>query len=67
MRSEGKWLRLFEGETFQVGSFEGKIVKIYPRHVEIQSQDTLLSVRYGQSISEGEELKEGPNVAASPQ
>jgi hypothetical protein len=24
-------------------------------------------VRYGQSISEGEELKEGPNVAASPQ
>jgi hypothetical protein len=67
VRSEGKWLRLFEGETFQVGSFEGKIVKIHPRHVEIQSQDTILSVRYGQSISEGEELKEGPNVAASPQ
>ena len=67
VRSEGKWLRLFEGETFQVGSFEGKIVKIYPRHVEIESQDAVLSVRYGQSISDGEELQAGPDVAASRQ
>ena len=67
VRTEGKWLRLFEGETFQVGSFEGKIVKIHPRHVEIESQDAVLSVRYGQSISEGEKLEEGPDVAASGQ
>jgi hypothetical protein len=67
VRSEGKWLRLYEGDTFKVGSFEGKIVKIYPRHVEIASQDVLWSVRYGQSINDGEELEGGPNVAASRQ
>jgi hypothetical protein len=65
VRSEGKWLRLFEGDTFQVGAFEGKIVKIYPRYVEIQSQDSVVSVRYGQSISEGEVVKEPGTVAAS--
>jgi hypothetical protein len=65
VRSEGKWLRLFEGDTFQVGAFEGKIVKIYPRHVEIQSQESVVSVRYGQSISEGEVIKEPAAVAAT--
>jgi len=66
VRTDGKWLRLFEGETFQVGAFEGKILKIHPRHVEIASQGTVVSVRYGQSISDGEEIEGGPDVAASP-
>ncbi|MHB0959806.1 MAG: cadherin repeat domain-containing protein [Pirellulaceae bacterium] len=65
VRSQGKWLRLFEGETFQVGEFEGTIVKIYPRHVEIQSRDSVVAVRYGQSISEGEVIRESGTVAAS--
>lgn len=67
VRSEGKWLRLYEGETFQVGQFEGKIVKIHTRHVEIESQDTVWSVRYGQSLGDGEELKSGSSVAAAQQ
>ena len=68
VRTQGKWLRLFEGETFQVGAFEGKVIKIHPRHVEIESADTLLSVRYGQSINEGDVLREGKvDVAATGQ
>jgi hypothetical protein len=65
VRSKGKWLRLFEGDTFQVGDYEGKIVKIYPRYVEIESQDLIVSVRYGQSISEGSVVKEPGAVAAA--
>jgi hypothetical protein len=68
IRTEGKWLRLREGDSFQVGSFEGKIAKIHPRHVEIESENTLVSVRYGQSINDGEILSEGaPDVASSVQ
>ena len=65
VRSEGKWLRLFEGETFEIGDYEGKIVKIHLRHVEIESQDETRSVRYGESISEGEVVTKDPGVAAS--
>lgn len=65
VRSEGKWLRLFEGETFEVGDFEGKIVKIHLREVEIQAQDETRLVRYGESISEGEVVPKDPGVAAS--
>ena len=65
VRSDGKWLRLFEGETFEIGDYEGKIVKIHLREVEIQSQDETRLVRYGESISEGEVVSKDPSVAAS--
>jgi hypothetical protein len=66
VRSQGKWLRLYEGETFHVGTFEGKIVKIHPRHVEIESGDAVWSVRYGQNLSEGQEIIDrGPDVATA--
>ncbi len=65
IRSEGKWLRLFEGDSFQVGSFEGTIVRIHTRHVEIQAAGQTLSVRFGQNLTEGEVVAAGPSVAAS--
>jgi hypothetical protein len=65
VRTEGELIPLFEGETFQVGSFAGKIVKIHPRHVEIESEGTRVSVRNGQSLSDGDVLEEDANVASS--
>ncbi len=65
VRTEGKWLRLFEGETFQIGSLNGKIVRIYPRHVEILADTTLLSVRYGESLGEGKVIGESEADVAS--
>ncbi len=65
VRSEGKLLCLHEGDTFRVGSFQGKIAKIHPRHVEIESPDGRWSVRYGQSLGDGQELEGGTDVAAT--
>ncbi len=66
VRTEGKWLRLFEGDTFQVGSLDGKIVRIHPRHVEILAGQSLVAVRFGQSLDDGEVMStEEEEVAAT--
>ncbi len=56
LRTEGKRLRLFEGDTFQVGSLDGKVLRIHAREVEIKTSNEVLSVRFGQSLSEGQVL-----------
>jgi hypothetical protein len=66
VRTEGKWLRLFEGDTFQVGAMEGRIERIHPRDVEISTGDALISVRFGKSLHEGQLLRRlDEEVAAS--
>jgi len=64
-RTDGQWLRRLEGETIQIGSFEGKVHRIHARSVEILAGDTLLSVRYGQCIADGQVLANGRDIAAS--
>ena len=54
VRTDGKWLRLFEGDTFEIGSLNGKIVRIFTRHVEIEAGETVFAVRFGQSLNDGE-------------
>ncbi len=65
VRTEGKWLRLFEGDTFQIGSLDGKVVRIHIRHVEILADDSLLSVRFGQSLSDGEVISQAKDGVAA--
>jgi hypothetical protein len=57
-RTDGKLLRLQEGETFQIGLFEGQIEQISPRSVEIRNGDKTVSVRYGQSLTDGEVISQ---------
>ncbi len=63
-RPEGKLLKVFEGETFQVGGFSGKVVKIMEREVHIDTEDGILSVRYGQNLSEGEIREDAANLTS---
>ena len=65
VRTEGKWLRLFEGDTFQVGSLDGKVIHIYPRHVEILADNALLSVRFGQCLDDGEVISQAKDGVAT--
>ncbi len=65
IRTEGKWLRLYEGDTFQIGSLDGKVVRIYPRHVEILTDNALRSVKFGQSLQQGELISEAKDGVAS--
>ncbi len=65
VRTEGKWLRLYEGDTFQIGSLDGKIVRIFPRYVEILAGQDLRLVRFGQSLHDGEIISQAENGVAS--
>lgn len=66
VRTDGSWLRLFEGDTFEIGSLNGKIVRIYTRHVDILADETVYAVRFGQSLNDGEVVGGGDEeVAAS--
>jgi hypothetical protein len=56
VRTDGRWLRLVEGDSFNVGSFQGTIVAIHPRHVEIQAGTIRVLIRNGQSLNAGEVL-----------
>jgi hypothetical protein len=53
-RTEGKRLRLFEGDEFEVGQFQGKVQRIRSKSVEITSEGDVISVGIGQSLSEGQ-------------
>ncbi len=65
LRTEGKRLRLFEGDSFQVGSLEGKILRIHEREVEIKTPNQVLSVRFGQNLSEGHVLSTNDEEVAT--
>ena len=53
-RTEGTRLRLFEGDEFEIGQFQGKVERIRSKSVEITSEGDVISVGIGQSLSEGE-------------
>jgi hypothetical protein len=65
VRTDGRWLKLVEGDSFNVGSFRGTIVAIHPRHVEIQAGTTRVSVRNGQSLNAGEVLTQAADDVVS--
>ncbi len=67
VRTEGKWLRLYEGDEFTVGALEGKVIRIHTRNVEIEDGGRVYSVRFGQSLYDGEELRSVQDVAARDQ
>lgn len=66
IRTDGRWLKLVAGDPIKVGSFQGTIAAIHPRHVEIQVGGTLVSVRNGQSISDGQVLTLATDPTDSP-
>ncbi len=55
-RTEGKRLRLNEGDDFEVGEFQGKVRRIREKSVEISSEGDVISVGIGQSLSDGQLL-----------
>jgi hypothetical protein len=55
-RTEGKRLRLNEGDDFEVGEFQGKVRRIRAKSVEIISEGDVISVGIGQSLSDGQLL-----------
>lgn len=65
VRTDGTWLRLFEGDTFEIGAMYGKVVRIHTRSVEIESEETVYSIRFGQSLYEGQVVSGAEDVAAS--
>ena len=52
-RPQGKLYKLFKGDEFEIGAFRGKIELIQDRTVEIRVKDTVISVRTGQNLREG--------------
>jgi len=67
VRTDGTWLRLFEGDTFEVGAMSGEIVRILPRQVEIVSGDAVISVRFGESLYEGQVVRDPEEGVAARQ
>lgn len=67
IRTTGKLLKLFEGDTFKVGSMQGTIRHIHERHIEILSDEVTYLVRFGKSLHDGKEAArtEKEDVAAS--
>lgn len=59
VRSEGRMLRLFEGDTFNVGGVEGVVTRIGRRTVEIQYGGKRAAVGLGQNLAERRELGTG--------
>jgi hypothetical protein len=43
---------------------EGKVIRIHPRTVEIATGDAVLGIRFGQSLYDGEVLRDAADVAA---
>jgi hypothetical protein len=53
-RTEGKRLRLREGDEFEIGPFQGKVHRIRNKSVEISSEGDVISVGIGQSVGDGQ-------------
>ena len=65
VRTDGTWLRLHEGDTFQVGAMDGRVLRIYPRSVDIEANDAVYSVRFGQSLHDGQVVREYDDEVAT--
>ena len=57
-RTEGKLLKLKEGDTVEIGEFKGKIERIFPKKIELRAGDKLLSIKYGQNLSQGQVISQ---------
>lgn len=58
-RTEGKLLKLKEGDAVEVGNFHGKIERIFPKRIEVRTDDKLLSIQYGQNLLQGQVISPG--------
>ena len=55
VRTEGETLKLFEGEPLHVGSIDGKIARITPRHVEIEVDGQRRVIPLGNNLHDAQE------------
>ena len=62
LRTEGKVLKLGEGEDFRVGQQRYKILRIRSRSVELESDGRRISVAFGHNLQEAVDL---PSATAS--
>jgi len=61
-RTEGKLLKLKEGDDIVVGLFQGKIEHIYPKKVDIRAGDKVYSIKYGQNLTQGQTVSTPPDA-----
>ncbi len=64
-RTEGRRLRLYEGDEFEVGQFQGTVRRIREKTVEIFSEGDVISVGIGQSLSDGKLLSRADGGVAA--
>jgi len=57
-RTDGKLLKLKEGDTVEIGEFKGKIERIFPKKIELRAGDKLMSIKYGQNLSQGQVISQ---------
>jgi hypothetical protein len=63
IRTEGKRFRLHEGDAFQIGSLDGKVVRIGAREVVLDLGQSRLLAFQGQSLADAQLLEKLDRVA----
>lgn len=64
VRTAGELLKLSEGDSFEVGSKAGTILKIHSQQVEVSYQGTVYVIPYGKTLCDGQELRSADDELA---
>lgn len=60
VQTEGKLLLLQRGDEVKVGQFEGTVLDVYQRELLIETNDGVLAIGIGQTLTEGRTLTSAP-------
>ncbi|MGM0486958.1 MAG: hypothetical protein ACQESR_09390 [Planctomycetota bacterium] len=64
IRTAGEVLKLSEGDSFEVGSKTGKILKIHAQRVEVSCNGTVYMIPFGKTLCDGQELRSADDEVA---